>query len=188
MAMAGASAAALFLAAGGAQAGCASVAGDVLWNVSGTFTDGGTLGGCFYINVYGNLDTSAPWALTTTTGSSLPGYTYDTSDSYIISGTDFVDVEPGYTQDLRLTFTDPLTAPGPSNAIVTASSYECIGSYSCYVPSGGTDRYLESGGPGGGPVGSGSTPEPVSWVMMITGLALVGGMMRARRHAARVAA
>jgi hypothetical protein len=180
MASAGAAATALMLAAGGAHASCSTVAGDIEYNLSGTFTDGGTLSGCFYINVYGYLDRSVPWSITTTTGTVLSGYTYDVADAYLATGSNYIDVEPGYTQDLHLVFTNSLSTTG-SNPIVVASSFECDGSYSCFDLGGGTVRYLT---PGSSPAGSGSVPEPASWALMILGMGVGGSVLRRRRPAA----
>ena len=80
-------AASLMAAASAANAGY-SVPGDVQWNVVGSFTDGATLTGNFYINQYSFFDYNAPWTLTTSADPTLgfAGYTYDLSNSLYSSG------------------------------------------------------------------------------------------------------
>lgn len=177
--------------AGGVQAAsCVTVAGDVQWDVSGTFTDGGTVGGCFYTNVYGYLDTSAPWQLTTS-GGSFAGYVYNTADSYISSSLNMVDIEPGYTQDLHLEFAQYLTVATANNPIVPTLSYECVGSYTCFEQEGATSpylaapaqdyRYLTVNQDGGGPSGGGTVPEPDAWVLMTLASLATGAALRRQK-------
>ena len=177
--------------AGGAQAAsCTTVSGDVRWDVTGAFTDGGTVSGCFYTNVYGYMDSTAPWELATS-GGSFAGFVYNTADSYISSSLNMVDVEPGYTQDLHLEFTQDLTVATANNPIVPALSYECVGSYTCFEQKGATDpypaapdedyRYLTADQNGGGPSAGGSVPEPEAWVLMILASFATGAALRRQK-------
>ena len=150
---------------------------DVTWLVNGTFDDGTTVSGTFDINVYGYLESAD---LTTQTKGGFAGFEYTLADSYIATGDKYVDFQPGYTSDLRITFTDSLGVGEAHNTIVGGEfgpSYECQGSFSCYVPSGGSTRYLS------GFASSGAVPEPASWALMITGFGLVGWALRRRSGA-----
>ncbi len=46
------------------------------------------------------------------------GFTYDSSDSYLKNGTFYVDFQPGYHQDLRLSFANSLNVPNLDNPII----------------------------------------------------------------------
>ena len=74
-----------------AAAMTSAASADVIWNVTGTFNDGGTLSGTFLINQYGYIDYNAGYDLVTTAGSILPGFTYTPSDSHWSNGTFYVD-------------------------------------------------------------------------------------------------
>ena len=151
---------------------------DVTWLVNGTFDDGTTVTGTFDINVYGYLENAD---LKTETNGVFTGFEYTTVDSYVATGVTFVDFQPGYTSDLRLTFTDSLGAPEANNPIIGGEfgpSYECQGSYSCYVPAGGDTRYIASGF-----ASAGAVPEPAAWALMISGFGLAGAALRRRRGA-----
>lgn len=165
---------------------------DVNWTVTGTFDDGGALSGSFDINVYGYLN---GYDLKTTAGSSEGGFEYTPSNSYFSNGAFYVDAQPGYQSDLHLTFLGDLSVASANNPLVGGAggpSYECVGSYSCYLPAYGTTRYIAEGfarastdGQGGGS----ATPEPATWAMMLLGFGGVGAAMRmARRKGALAAA
>jgi hypothetical protein len=141
---------------------------DVYWTVDATFTDGTTVTGTFVTNVYGYLESN--YSLTTEAFGPFPGFTYNSSDSYYSNGTFYVDAQPGYEQDLHLQFSDPLNVVNPDNPIVGGNlgpSYECVGSYSCYVPSGGSTRYIDGGF-------ASSVPEPSTWALLLVGFLGVG--------------
>jgi PEP-CTERM motif len=143
---------------------------DVLWTVNGTFNDTGTLSGTFDIDVYGFLN---GYNLMTTAGTSLPGFDYTPADSFFSNGTFYVDAQPGYQQDLHLAFLDDLSVATGDDPIVGGDpgpSWECVNSWSCYVPSGGDTRYIASGfASAGDPV-----PEPSSLPVLLAGLGLIG--------------
>ena len=83
----------------------------------------------------------------------------------------YVDAQPSYQGDLHLTFADNLNVPVSNNPLVGGfggPSWECAGSYSCYVPEGGLTRYIASGS------ATGSVPELSSWGMMALGFAALG--------------
>ncbi|THD64100.1 hypothetical protein [Phenylobacterium sp.] len=162
----------------GAAALPSAASADIHWTVSGTFDDTGTLSGWFNINQYGYLD---GYDLTTTAGAAEAGFNYTPADSYFANGDFYVDAQPGYQADLHLTFADTLTTPVANNPIEGGEggpSYECTGSYSCYIPEGGTTRYLASGEASA----AGAAPEPAIWMTMVLGFGLLGGALRAARR------
>jgi hypothetical protein len=174
---------ALFVGALGFFAGGASGAkADVVWTVSGTFDDHTVLTGTFTTNVYGFLENN--YSLTTQADAVLGfvGFTYTSSNSYYSNGTFYVDFQPGYAQDLHLQFADNLAVPNLDNPIMGASgspptgpSFECQGSFSCYIPAGGPIRYIDGGF-------ASSVPEISTWAMLLLGFAGVGfaGYRRSR--------
>jgi hypothetical protein len=164
----------LFSAASSAKA-------DVVWAVNGTFEDGGTLSGTFTINVYGFLSS---WDLTTESKGAFGGFEYKPGNSYIKNGALYVDFEPGYVRDLHLAFTTDLGVASADNPIIGGSpgpSYECVGSYSCYIPMGGTTRYLAEG------LAITAVPEPSTWAMMILGFFGIGFVAYRRRSPLAIA-
>ena len=153
---------------------------DVVWTVTGTFDDGSSLSGSFTTNVYGYLENN--YSLTTSIARSVHRLYFHSSDSYYSNGTFYVDFQPGYQQDLHLTFLDSLTV-NSNNPLVGGAggpSYECQGSYSCYIPAGGAVQYINSGF-------ASAVPEPSTWAMMILGFAGLG-FMAYRRSSAILAA
>jgi hypothetical protein len=151
----------------------------VVWDVSGTFSDGTTLTGSFSTDVYGYVGSAN---LLTQTKGGFTGFDYTLADSYSSSGLNFVDFQPGYTSDLHLQFANPLTSPSADNPIVDAVSYECQGSFSCYVPSGGTTRYLTGGVEEDFATAVGGVPEPATWAMLLIGFFGVGTALRLARR------
>lgn len=169
-------------------AGAPSVANaDIVWTVNGVFDDGGALSGYFNINVYGFLD---GYDLTTTAGGTQSGFDYTPSDSYFSNGAFYVDAQPGYEQDLHLAFSDPVSTPVAVDPIIGGEggpSYECINSFSCYIPLGGQVRYLASGyaSAGGGNINGlnlDPVPEPGVWAMLVIGFGALGGALRVARR------
>src|ERR1700733_11226385 len=130
-----------------------------VWDVTGTFDDGGTLSGYFTWTSDGYLSSATgSLDLTTSTGTTLVGTTYSLPPSFPDGGapTNGFVITNGYYQVLSLQFEYPLT-PGstsPDPIVVGANSYECY-SYGC--PPGGADgvdtRYFT--------VGSAVTATPV---------------------------
>ena len=154
---------------------------DVVWTVSGTFDDGTTLTGTFTTDVYGYLEHN--YSLTTQSEGAFTDFTYNPSDSYFSNGTFYVDFQPRYEQDLHLVFADSLSVPNLNNPLVGGGpsgggpSYECQGSFSCYIPSGGPIRYIDAGF-------ASAVPEPATWAMMLLGF-LGMGFVGYRRSARR---
>jgi hypothetical protein len=138
---------------------------DIVWTVDGTFIGGGTVTGTFTLNTYGFLENN--YSLTTTAAGAFPGFTYTASDSFYSNGVFYVDFQPGYEQDLHLTFASSLLVPNLNNVL---GGYECIGSFSCYVTAGpgGPTRYIGEGS------FASAVPEPATWAMMVLGFLGVG--------------
>ena len=156
----------------------ASAKADVHWLVSGTFDDGGTFSGGFDTDVYGFVITSTYDVVTT--GGLLTPYDYNAGDSYTNSGNNYVEAQPGYAQDLKLTFTYDLTVGSQNNPLVggpSGPSFECQGSYSCYLGNVEGTRYVASGA-------AAAVPEVSTWGMMLLGCAGLG--YSAFRRSARV--
>ena len=161
----------------------------IVWDVTGTFDDGGTLSGFFTWTEYNALS-SAPGSLslTTTLGTTLGGTTYSLPPSSPSGGAPangFI-ITNNYSQVLSLTFENPLTTPGTDPILVGVNSYECF-SFGC--PPGGADgvdtRYFT--------VGSAVavvTPLPAALPLFATGLGALGlfGWRRKRKAAAIAAA
>ena len=164
--------------AGLLTAGAPSVASaDVAWTVTGSFDDGGTLSGFFNINVYGFLD---GYDLQTTAGSTDAAFDYTPLNSYYSNGTFYVDAQPLYQSDLHLQFADDLGVAEAHNAIQggeNGPSWECQGSFSCYLPAQGAIRYISDGY-----ASAGGVPEPATWAMLLIGLGGVGGALRMARR------
>jgi hypothetical protein len=147
---------------------------DTRWLVDATFDDGTTLTGTFTINVYGFLESAN---LETETNGAFTGFDYTTADSYYSNGNFYVDFQPGYTQDLHLEFANTLTTGSQNNLIIggeNGPSYECEGSYSCYIPMGGDTRYIASGF-------ADEVPEPATWALMLAGFGGLGMALRAKQ-------
>jgi hypothetical protein len=140
-----------------------------------TFTDGTPVTGGFMVNAYGYIIGSSVDIVTL--NGAIPGDTYSGGGSANGPGgiwlgateIDFYRLLGGvtdYSTDLYLAFATPVHY-GP-NVVDTAASYECIASFTCYLPSGtGDRRYLQA------------TASPVLGVPEPTGLALLGGGMLA---------
>jgi hypothetical protein len=146
---------------------------DIAWTVNGAFNDGSTVTGYFDIDVYGYLD---GYNLQTTTGD-LPGFDYTPADSYYSNGTFFIDAQPQYQNDLHLEFADSLSVPTADNPIIggsTDASWECQGSFSCYLPADGATRFIAEGF-------ASAAPEAPTWMMMLIGFGGIGAAMRRAR-------
>jgi hypothetical protein len=166
------------LAAAATAAACllaipAAASANVEWLVTGTLSGGGTVTGTFTTDVYGYI--TGPFDLEA--GASAPltaeSYTNGPTD-YAASGVNYVDLEPGYTSDLHIQFQNSLLAGSKDNPIVTTASYECQGSYSCYVPSGGQTQYFMSGF-------AQAIPEPEAWTLLLLGFFGLGAVLRTSR-------
>jgi hypothetical protein len=185
-------AAAALLAATGARAD-----NSVVWFVTGTFDDGGTLSGTFTIDA---SDVMSSWDLTVSGGTAgfateeykngtsqagVGGATSTTADPFIAAGF-------GFQEQLALQFTSNLLTLSDHNALVDGAngpSFQCVQSFSCTTPSGGPTRYLLSGFASGSPTtvtgetgggGGGSVPEPANWALLIAGFGATGAALRRR--------
>jgi hypothetical protein len=161
-------AAALAVLGDGAQA-------DEHWVVNAAFADGGTLTGFFDLNGSGYV---GDYALTTSAniGDGFTGWTYSPANDHVSASIDSAKTQVAFTEtyatnQLILFSTQPLTTSSTTNGL-TAASNECVG-YPCETTPT-TIRYLS----GETPL---SVPEPASWALMLTGLAGLGGVLRARR-------
>jgi hypothetical protein len=154
----------------GGMASAANAA--VTWHVQGTFSDGTSLTGQFTTDVYGFVHN---WDLFTKANGAFSAVEYDPLTSYKSSGNTFVDFQPNYFGDLHLDFVNDLAVFGPKNPIIDATSYECQNSFNCFIPLGGSTRYLTGGV---GDFAIASVPEPATWAMLILGFGFTGTMLR----------
>lgn len=162
------------VAAGTLAAMPSAAKADVTWLVSGTFSSGGTVSGSFNINTYGYL---SGYDLLTTAGDGFSSFDYTEQNSYFSNGTFYVDAQPEYQGDLHLEFVGDLSVPVANNPIVIGGpSYECQGSFSCYVPTDGAIRYITGG------FASAAVPEPAIWAMMLVGFGGLGVALRGQRR------
>jgi hypothetical protein len=155
---------------------------DVTWFVSGDFDDGGTLSGWFTVNVYGylsnfDLKTTAGTAANSD-GALLPGFEYTPENSYYSTGVVapfYIDAQPQWQSDLHLNFANTLSHPSYNVINGGSQSFECNGSYSCFLTVDTKTRYLTSG--------FAQVPEPATWGLMILGFGAAGAMLRRARSA-----
>ncbi len=134
-----------------------------------TFDDGGTASGIITLNTLGYL---GPFDVTTTAGTSLPGFTYPVAGGpagNIVNPGSVIDLFGASSAvDLHLVFVDVLQANGnTTDQLVLGASYECS-SFAC---TGASQRFFTSGDV--------SIPEPVSMAILGTGLL---GLAAARRR------
>lgn len=149
---------------------------DVTWLVDANFADGGTVSGYFTVNTYGYLSS---FDLLTTPGDGFASFDYTDQNSYFSNGAFYVDAQPKYQSDLHLVFADDLNVAVANNPVLGGDdgpSYECQGSFSCYVPTDGAIRYITDG------FASAAVPEPASWAMMLAGFGALGAALRGQRR------
>jgi hypothetical protein len=161
----------------------AAKASTISWTLSGvTFGDGGTASGTFSTDsATGNL---LSFDITTTVGTTLPGFVYDASTSRLFDNNHYsansfvlVNNNPFAMPYLNLAFVNPLTSNGVD--LLTTSGFY-FGSWEC-------DDCSPSRQITGGEAIS-AVPEPSTWAMMILGFAGLGLMAYRRRTSAMLAA
>lgn len=150
-------------------------AATIQWSLSGvTFDDGGTASGTFSTDsVSGNL---LSYNLTTSAGSTLPGFNYNASNSSIYGNNVFsvnsfllTNNSPFAIPYLNLSFQNSLTtAAGATDALINNNSWECNNCSSV--------RYIT-----GGEAVSSAVPEPETYAMLLVGLGLMGFLRRRRK-------
>jgi hypothetical protein len=154
---------------------------DVVYFVSGTFSDGTAFSGDYTINLSGYVGT---WDFVTKTGPSIAAYTYTPATSFpsscFVPGPDCLFFgRPGYLGGLQLTFSAPPQTLAAGTAFVADSivvgnpgpSWENVS----YDNSGGPPiRYLTS-------AAVSSVPEPATRAMMVLGFLGLGFMAYRRK-------
>lgn len=139
-----------------------------------TFADGGTASGSFSLNTYGYLS-GASITTTNGTGDGFVGATY-TAANAILNNANFPNTflitfeTANYQGALNFLFDYTLDSPRQVNPITLAASWECEGSYNCYLNSGGLSRNVTSGA---------AVPEP--GVMGLLAIGLAGAAFVGRR-------
>jgi hypothetical protein len=183
---------ALLAAVVGVSCGISAPASALVWTLTGTFDDGGTVSSSSFFSwtVYDYLDsTGGSLLITTTPGKTLTGTTYSVPPSFPSGGSPpgpngFI-ITNDYDQVLSIEFQNPLTTPGVDPIVLGAYSYECF-SFSC--PPGGTDfvdtRYFTGG------EAVATTPLPAALPLFATGLGAMGllGWRKKRKNATAFAA
>jgi hypothetical protein len=156
---------------------------DIEYVVDATFGDSTSVTGYFILNVYGYPDN---WDLTTTTGTTVTGYTYTPSTS-LSGGTGcshcvgFPRMNPfDYDGALQLEFTGPISGYGPQTLSVGKGgpSWESSNFPNTDDTPNLPVRYIISGTVTG-------VPEPATWALMLIGFVGLGiAGYRLRRIAA----
>ncbi len=184
--LAGSVAFAIALVAGAAIIAVPANASTIDWTLSGvTFDDTGTASGTFSTDsTTGNL---IAYNITTTLGTTLSGYVYDSTTSGIYGNNVFdptsflITGNNSFVPYINLAFVNPLTSPGvyplvPFDFNVFVGSYECDNCFQI--------RYVVSG------EAVSSVPLPAALPLFATGLGALGllGWRRKRKAAAAIAA
>jgi hypothetical protein len=162
-----------------------------VWTIHNvSFDDGGAIAnGTFTIDQFGFF-TNGSISITTTAGSTLPGFTYPDPSvaSEVLNGgmttLFFTSALPAFGGGLQLTFLNPLTTPGIDPVVGGAGgpSWECIG-FSCPA---GTTRYVELQSGSFGFVSA--APLPSTWLMLGSALLGLGWLVRRGTKASASAA
>jgi hypothetical protein len=177
--------AATALAAGAILSTTSASYADIDYVVDAAFDDATTVTGYFILNAYGYPD---DWDLTTTTGTTVNGYTYTPLKS-LSGGTGcsacvaFPRTNPlDYDGALQLEFTSPISGYGPQTLSVGEGgpSWETSNFPTADDTPNPPVRYIISGTVTG-------VPEPATWALLLIGFVGLGiAGYRLRRIAAAV--
>jgi hypothetical protein len=153
------------------------------WTLSGvTFDDGGTASGTFSTDSTSGSVTA--FDITTTAGTSLPGFLYDSASSFqftnnYFNANSFLLLSDFGLPYLTLEFNNPLTSPGidalvPGQFDVRVGGWEC--NNNCRDITGGE--------------AVSATPLPATWTMLIAGFVGLGfvAYRGSKKNAAALAA
>jgi hypothetical protein len=151
------------------------IARDVVWTLSDvTFDDGGTASG--WLEYDADADTIDGWAITTTGGTIMDGFDYQTNIYAFVEGVGdlILGGNSQYDPYLRLHAFGPLSDAGGTVALLTGldGSYECDNCDTVRAITGGALVAPAS------PV-----PEPAVWTTMVAGFGAIGLVARRRRSA-----
>jgi hypothetical protein len=162
-----------------AAAVAAPASAAIVFDMHGTFSDGGTLTGTFTTN--DALTQVTAIDLFSSSNGAFQGFNYNNisaidSDMAPYNFRLTLSPEAGHTDQLQLVFSSALTASG---AMIGGNAWE----HQDFQNSGNrslTGTVTEH-------LATGAVPEPATWTFMIGGLGLVGAVLRRRRSAAAAA-